>query len=70
MFEYLPAVRPVRTVVLKVDRLFDPAPSPHQARCRRPALVNDPRFLADPDLAQALGMLGHAPTSPPISLAA
>ncbi len=58
MFEYLPALRTLRTFVLKVYRLFDPAQSPHQARCRRAALVKDPRFLADPDLAQALGMLG------------
>ena len=40
--------------VLGVHRLFDPEQSPHQARCRRAALVKTPEFLADPDLAKAL----------------
>lgn len=57
MFRYLPSSRMLRAFVLQVYRLFDPEQSPHQARCRRAALVNDPRYLADPDLAQALGML-------------
>ena len=43
--------------MLQVYRLFVPEQSPHQARCRRAALVNDPQYRADPDLAQALGML-------------
>jgi Transposase len=58
MFEYLPELRLLREFVLKVHRLFDPEQSPHQARCRRAALVKDPEFTADPDLAQALAMLG------------
>lgn len=57
MFCYLPALRMLRDFVLAIYRLFDPEQSPHQAWCRRAALVNDPRYLADPDLAQALGML-------------
>jgi transposase-like protein len=58
MFDYLPELRRLRRFVLKVYRLFDPEQSPHQARCRRAALVEDPEFLADPDLARALAMLG------------
>jgi hypothetical protein len=57
MFQYLPALRTLRQFVLAVHRLFDPDQSPHQARCRRAALVKVPEFLADPDLAQALAML-------------
>jgi len=57
MFRYLPQSRMLRDFVLAIHRLFEPEQSPHQARCRRAALVNDPRYLADPDLAQALGML-------------
>jgi transcription elongation factor Elf1 len=58
MFDYLPELRRLRRFVLQVYRLFDPEQSPHQARCRRAALVKDPTFLADPDLAKALAMLG------------
>jgi hypothetical protein len=57
MFAYLPALRTLRRFVLQVYRLFDPQQTPHQARCRRAALVKVPEFLADPDLAQALAML-------------
>lgn len=57
MFRDLPQLRMLRDFVLAIYRLFDPDQSPHQARCRRAALVNDPRYRADPDLAQALGML-------------
>jgi hypothetical protein len=57
MFEYLPALRTLRRFVLGVYRLFDPDQSPHQACCRRAALVKTIDFLADPDLAQALAML-------------
>lgn len=60
MFQYLPALRMLRQFVLKSYRLFDPDQSPHQARCRRAALVNDPTFSADPDLAKALAMLSPA----------
>jgi hypothetical protein len=48
----------LRDFVLAIYRLFDPEQSPHQARCRRAALVKDPRYQADPDLVRALGMLG------------
>lgn len=57
MFQYLPELRHLRRFVLTVYRLFDPEQSPHQARCRRAALVNNAEFLADPDLANALAML-------------
>jgi Transposase len=57
MFQYLPALRTLRQFVLAVHRLFDPDQSPHQACCRRTALVKTPEFLADPDLAQALALL-------------
>src|SRR5262245_57807524 len=57
MFQFLPALRTLRQFVLAVYRLFDPEQSPHQARCRRAALVKTREFLADPDLAQALALL-------------
>ena len=57
MFRYLPQSRMLRDFVLAIYRLFDPEQSPHQSRCRRAALVNDPQYRADPDLAEALGML-------------
>lgn len=60
MFNSLPALRTLRAFVLDVYRLFDPDQSPHQARCRRAALVKNPEFLADADLAQALEMLTPA----------
>jgi hypothetical protein len=59
MFGYLPALRTLRAFVLKVYRLFDPEQSPHQARCRRAALVREAEFLADADLAKALAVLGR-----------
>lgn len=57
IFRYLPQSRTLREFVLKIYRLFDAAQSPHQAACRRAALVKDPRYLADPALVKALGML-------------
>lgn len=45
--------------MLRIYRLFDPEQSPHQACCRRAALVKDSRYLADPDLAKALAMLSR-----------
>jgi hypothetical protein len=57
IFRYLPDSRMLRDFVLSIYHLFDPEQSPHQARCRRAALVKDPTFLADPDLAKALAML-------------
>jgi Transposase len=58
MFDYLPELRQLRRFVRRVYKLFDPQQSPHQARCRRAALVKDAAFLADPDLAKALALLG------------
>jgi hypothetical protein len=57
IFRYLPASWTLRDFVLRIYRLFDPEQSPHQARCRRAALVKDSGYLADPDLAKALAML-------------
>lgn len=57
MFQSLPTLRTLRQFVLAVHRLFDPEQSPHQARCRRAALVKTAEFQADLDLAQALAML-------------
>jgi hypothetical protein len=60
MFRYLPALRTLRQFVLQLYRLFDPALSVHQARCRRAALVRQAKFRADPDLKRALAMLRPA----------
>jgi hypothetical protein len=57
IFRYLPEARVLRDFVLQIYRLFDPEQSPHQAACRRAALVKDAEYLADPDLARALAML-------------
>jgi hypothetical protein len=59
VFRYLPRSRTLRAFVLAIHRLFDPQQSPHQACCRRAALVKDAEYLADPDLARALAMLGR-----------
>jgi hypothetical protein len=57
MFAALPALRAPRAFVLKVYGLFDPKQTPPQARCRRAALVANPKFQAAPDLKRALAML-------------
>lgn len=59
MFGYLPALRTLRRFVLQVYRLFDPKLNPHQAWCRRAALVKMPAYLANTHLAEALAMLSH-----------
>jgi len=41
IFRVLPESRMLRDFVLNIYRLFDPEQSPHQARCRRAALVKD-----------------------------
>jgi Transposase len=56
MLAYLPALAALRRFVVGVHHLFDPALSPHQARCRRAALVRVPEYQADADLARALAM--------------
>jgi len=60
MFNALPALYTLRQFVLAVYRLFDQQQSPHQARCRRAALVKTTAFQADPDLACALALLTPA----------
>jgi hypothetical protein len=57
MLAYLPALGALRRFVVGAHRLFDPGQSPHQARCRRAALVGVPEYQADADLARALAML-------------
>jgi hypothetical protein len=57
MLAYLPALAALRRFVVGAHHLFDPALSPHQARCRRAALVKVPEYQADADLARALAML-------------
>lgn len=57
MCEYLPELRSLRNFVDKVSRLFDPAQSPHQAHCRRAALLGHATFAAIPELATAMKML-------------
>jgi transposase-like protein len=57
MFEYLPALKMLRTFVERVHRLFDWDQSEHQAYCRRAALVNHPASQQVPELAKALAML-------------
>jgi len=57
MMAYLPALATLRRFVVEVYQLFDPAQSPHQARCRRAALANKADYQAIPDLVRALAML-------------
>jgi hypothetical protein len=57
MFEYLPELRRLRQFVLHVHRLFDPTRSFRYAANQWASLVTTPEYLADPDLARALGML-------------
>jgi hypothetical protein len=57
MFHYLPELLTLRRFVLNVYRLFAPDQSPHQAQCRRAAMVKDSEFAADSDLAKAMAML-------------
>jgi hypothetical protein len=57
MYNISSALWTLRHFALQVYRLFDPEQSPHQACCRRAALVRKAAFQADPDLARALAML-------------
>lgn len=57
MFEYLPALRTLRTFVERLYHLFAPEQSEHQAYCRRAALVQNAAFALVPELAKALQML-------------
>lgn len=57
MFQYLPDLRRLREFVLQVYRLFDPSRSFRQITTPWANLVENPEYLADPDLARALGML-------------
>ena len=57
MFQYLPALRTLRSFVEKVNRLFEADQSLHQAHCRRAALLNNTAYTAIPELAKAMKML-------------
>jgi hypothetical protein len=57
MFEYLPELRRLRQFVLHMHRMFDPTRSFRYAANQWVSLVTTPEYLADPDLARALGML-------------
>jgi transposase-like protein len=60
MFEYLPALRTLRTFVRRLHVLFEADQSEHQAWCRRAALVNNAAFQEVPELVKALNMLEPA----------
>ena len=57
LFAALPALRRLRQFVLLVYGIFDPDLTFRQAASRWATLVTTPEFLADPDLARAVGML-------------
>lgn len=57
MFQYLPALRTLRYFAEKMHRLFDTEQAPHQAHCRRAALLHNTTYAAIPELAKALKML-------------
>jgi hypothetical protein len=57
MFAAIPALRRLREFVLLVYGIFKPQLSFRQAVARWADLVTTPEFLADPDLARAIGML-------------
>lgn len=57
MLQYLPELGVLRHFVDKLYGLFELKQSEHRAWCRRAALVNNPEFQADPDLARAIEML-------------
>jgi hypothetical protein len=57
MFQDVPALRRLRAFVLEVYGLFDPSRGLRQIITRWANLVENPAYLADPDLARALQML-------------
>jgi Transposase len=57
MFQYVPDLRRLREFVLQVYRLFDPTRRARQLVTPWVNLVDNPEYLADPDLARALNML-------------
>jgi hypothetical protein len=57
MLEYLPELAMLRHFADRIYWLFDTPKDVHQASCRRAAIVRDVRFLAVPELAQALEQL-------------
>jgi hypothetical protein len=57
MFEYLPELRRLRAFVLQVHQLFDPTRRFRPVANQWAKLVDNPEYLADPDLARALAML-------------
>jgi hypothetical protein len=57
MLEYLPELGVLRQFVDWLHRLFEVEQTPHQARCRRAALVRQMRFQQVPELAKAMESL-------------
>ena len=57
MLQYLPELGVLRHFVDKLHGLFELKQTVHQACCRRTALLGNPDFQADPDLARAIEML-------------
>ena len=57
MLEYLPELATLRRFADRIYWLFDTPKDPHQASCRRAAIVRDPAFRAVPELAKALEQL-------------
>ena len=56
-FQYLPDLRGLRKFVLEIYGLFEPARGFRQVANQWAKLVENPEYLADPDLARALAML-------------
>jgi transcription elongation factor Elf1 len=57
MFQHVPALRCLRAFVLEVYGLFDPSRGLRQIVTRWANLVENPAYLANPDLVRALQML-------------
>ena len=57
MLEYLPELATLRRFADRIYWLFDTPKDFHQASCRRAAIVQDPAFLAVPELVKAMDQL-------------
>lgn len=57
MFEYLPGLRKLRTLMDKVFNLFSADQTRQQAGCRRHALINTESFQAIPEFGKVIKML-------------
>jgi hypothetical protein len=57
MLEYLPELATLRRFADRIHWLFDTPKDPHQAGCRRAAIMRDAEFQAVPELAKAMEQL-------------